>query len=202
MKWLAIIVMLALSACAMRQSDGPDRTADAAVLTDWAFRGRMAVKVEDNPDASGQLSMRWEQQDQVARIRLSGPMGIGAWYLVWEPARVSLTDNDGERAIEYTGAAAAEDFMRAELGWSFPADSVRYWIMGLPDPDAAYEVRRDDRGEPTGLEQHGWTIDFQRWGSFDGWSLPTRLTMEGRGARLRMIVSDWDLPEAIVQSPD
>jgi outer membrane lipoprotein LolB len=196
MKWLLCFVVLALGACTARQSDVPDRVADAQVLNDWSLRGRMAVKVDDDPEAGGQLSIRWEQQDEISRARLSGPMGIGAWNFVWEPARVSLADSDGERAIEYTGADAAEDFMRAELGWSFPADSVRYWVMGLPNPDAGYELRRDDDGALIGLDQHGWMIDFQRWDSFAGWYLPTRINMQGRGVRLRMVVSDWDLPAA------
>ena len=112
-------VLLIVTACSISPPASPDweaRKQQVSALEDWEFKGRMAVKVADNPDASGQLNVLWEQSEDVSRVRLSGPFGAGAWELLWEPELVSISDADGERAIEYTGPEAADDFMRSELG--------------------------------------------------------------------------------------
>ena len=197
MKWLLIgVLVLVLAACSLRKLPAPewDTQRDAVrAATVWSFNGRMAVKSEHDAQVGGQLAMRWQQSNDISRIRLSGPLGIGAWELLWEPERVHVSDADGERAIQYTGPAAAEDFMLAELGWAFPAQSIRYWVRGLPDPAAAAQERFADDGELLGLDQHGWTIDYERYAEFDDLLLPVRITMFGRGVRLRMVIAKWKI---------
>lgn len=198
MRLLLISIVLLLTGCATRQADAPDSTASDLVgaVEAWQFKGRLAVRVEDDPDASGQLNILWQQADEISDVRLSGPFGAGAWQLRWEPERVSVVDADGERSIEYTGPDAAGEFMRRELGWAFPADGIRYWVRGLADPAGAAEVQRSSTGALQGLQQYGWDIAYDRFGEFDGLSLPTRFTIEGRGVRMRMAIGRWQFAPA------
>lgn len=199
---IALILMALITGCTLRQPETPDWDAGRAAMLaadDWTFNGRMAVKIEDpsNDKAEGgQVSVRWRQTKLISRIRLSGPMGAGAWELVWEPQQVTASDADGERTIRYTGPAAAENFMRAELGWVFPADSIRYWVRGIPAPvtDAEEEFAAD--GRLTSIRQDGWEVTYDRYGKFDDLSLPARMTILGRGTRLRLVITKWqvDLP--------
>jgi outer membrane lipoprotein LolB len=197
MRWpLIALLALLLNACTLRKPVAVEWDAQRDQVYEasaWSFKGRMAVKVEDDAQAGGQLSMRWQQSNEMSQIRLSGPLGVGAWELIWEPERVSVSDADGERTMLYTGPEAAEDFMRAELGWAFPAQSIRYWVRGLPDPVAAAQERTAADGELLGLDQHGWTIDYERYAKFDELYMPVRITMAGRGVRLRMVISKWTI---------
>jgi outer membrane lipoprotein LolB len=197
MRWLLIsLLALLLSACTLRKPvevEWEAQRAQVYAASEWSFKGRMAVKVEDDAQAGGQLSMRWQQSDDISQIRLSGPLGVGAWQLVWEPDRVSVSDADGERTMLYTGPEAAEDFMQAELGWAFPAQSIRYWVKGLPDPAAPAQERTAADGELLGLNQHGWAIDYERYAEFDELVMPVRITLAGRGVRLRMAISKWTI---------
>ncbi|MCP4832944.1 MAG: outer membrane lipoprotein LolB [Gammaproteobacteria bacterium] len=195
---LLFISLLAffLTACTLRKPAAVEWSAhreQVHAASEWSVKGRMAVKVEDDAKAGGQLSMRWQQSKDISQIRLSGPLGVGAWELLWEPECVSVIDADGEQTIQYTGAEAAEDFMRAELGWAFPAQSIRYWVRGLPDPSAVVNERLAANGELLGFDQYGWAIVYERYAEFDGLYMPVRITMTGHGVRLRMILSHWKI---------
>ena len=192
---LLALVALFVSACAVREAAPPEwesHREQVQALDDWSFRGRMAVKVEDDPQAGGQVNVDWAQASAVSEVRLSGPFGSGAVDLVWKPDSIVVTDADGARAVEYTGPDAAADFMRDELGWVFPADGIRYWVRGLPDPEGTSVRWWTDEGGLAGLEQYGWRIEYDRYGQFGDFVLPTRMNLKGRGVRLRIVVSRWD----------
>jgi outer membrane lipoprotein LolB len=124
---------------------------------------------------------------------MAGPFGVGAYDLIWEPTRVSVADADSEQSIEYRGADAAEQFLRDQLGWSFPAGSTRYWVMGLLDPAAPGQEQFDEQGMLLGVAQHGWNISYERFVVYDGFALPTRVRMENGSASLRIVISKWSM---------
>ena len=169
------------------------RRAELLQLKDWAFNGRIAFK---SGEEGGQGKLRWRQASDSSFIRIAGPFGAGAYDLVWEPGRVSVADSAGEQSIEYQGADAAEQFLRDQLGWSFPAGSARYWVMGLLDPAAPGQEVFDEQGALQGISQHGWSISYERFNEFDGFALPRSVTMENGSARLRIAISKWSVPEA------
>jgi outer membrane lipoprotein LolB len=199
--WLAVI---ALSGCATLTSDrdnagGPvdwaARNASLSAIEQWEFTGRLAVKDLVNGGGT-QANVRWQQDAQNSRIRLSGPFGAAAHEIFWEPDRLSVVDKDGEQAIAYQGAQAAEQFLTEQLGWSFPAESTRYWLRALRDPSAAGEEVFDQNGNLTELHQHGWQISYERYLMSDGISLPSRLVMQNASARLRIVINKWHLSAA------
>lgn len=145
-------------------------------------------------EEGGQGKLRWQQAGHTSLIRIAGPFGAGAYDLVWEPDRVSVADAEGEQSIEYQGADAAEQFLQEQLGWSFPADSTRYWVMGLLDPAAPGKELFDDQGALRGITQHGWNISYERFAEYDGLTLPTRVSMENGSASMRIVISKWSLP--------
>jgi outer membrane lipoprotein LolB len=200
---LLLVLLLLLTACSLQSPAKPDWEAGKAALLvaeQWEFKGRMAVKIDDpeqrNQQSGGQASINWQQVDVVSRIRLSGPLGIGAWELVWSPEQVTASDAKGERTIRYTGPAAAEKFMRSELGWVFPADSIRFWVRGLPAPHAGAKEQFDADGRLALIRQQDWEVTYDRYGNFDGLQLPARLTISGKGVRLRLVITRWELNES------
>lgn len=184
-----------LAACTTLQpavdSDWDARAADLLAVEEWELRGRVAVQ---SPAEGGQASVRWQQSGDSSRIRFSGPLGAGAYDLLWEPGYVSLTGGKGDQALEYRGDAV-EQFLRDQLGWSFPAGSSRYWVMGLVNPAAAGDVRFDESGMLQGISQHGWDISYERFEVFGGHNLPTRVDLQNADTSVRMAISRWRFPQ-------
>ena len=162
-------------------------------IEDWGLRGRMAFR---SGQEGGQGKLRWQQTGASSFIHIAGPFGAGAYDLVWEPGRVSVVDAAGEQSVEYQGVDAAEQFLRDQLGWSFPAGSARYWVMGLADPAAPGQEQFDEEGALLGITQHGWNISYKRFAVYDGFALPTSVSMENGSASLRIAISKWTLPAA------
>jgi len=192
----ALVAALVLAGCAARAPAPPaavDWTARAAALAglaDWQARGRIALKAEDR---GGQGDLAWVQRGPEARIRVSGPFGAGAYAIHWDAARLTVTSRDGEISREWVGADAAQQFLAEQLGWSFPAVSARWWLLGLPDPATPAAQIFTAEGQLAALEQDGWTVRYDRFADAGGWPMPVRLVVEGERARLRMVIDRWCL---------
>ena len=157
-------------------------------LDEWQARGRIAVKYRDD---GGQGNIQWQQTGTQARIRLNGPFGAGAYELLWNDDQVSITDKNGAVSADYTGPDAAERLIRERVGWSFPADSTRYWILGIANPDFPAQERFDTEGWLAGIEQNGWVIAYDGFADRSGTWMPRRIVMENEQARVRVVVDRW-----------
>ena len=190
----ALIVLL--SACStLKTVPGPSgdwesRRAELQQLEYWQFRARIAVR---NGAEGGQGNLAWTQQGTSSDIRLSGPLGFGSWRVVWDDSQVTVFSKDGERALNYTGEAAAEAFVASQLGWSFPVSSTRYWLLGLLDTRYPGRELFDAEGQLTGLEQHGWTVTFKRFVEVDAQLLPGGLVMDHAEGQMRVAIHQWQL---------
>ena len=166
-----LAVLFVVSACsAMRPALGPsadwqERRNRLSELSSWQFRGRIAVRYESRGE-QGNLS--WRQTGAQSMIQ------------------------DGEQQLSYSGPDAAEQFLYDQLGWSFPASSTRYWLLGTLDP--RYQGREifDANGQLTGLEQNGWTVSYQRFIGKGDLLLPGKRGIEKANARLRLAIDSWD----------
>jgi outer membrane lipoprotein LolB len=159
-------------------------------LQDWQARGRIAVKSEAG---GGQGDLQWQQAGATSAIRVSGPFGAGAYEIRWEPGRLTVRSRDGEFSRAYDGADAAEQFLAEQLGWSFPAASTRYWMLGVLDPAFAGEERFAPGGGLTGLVQNGWSVTFDRFSEAAGLPMPAKLTLHNERARVRLVIDRWEL---------
>ncbi|MBT8442915.1 MAG: outer membrane lipoprotein LolB, partial [Gammaproteobacteria bacterium] len=155
----ALLSLLLLAGCAARPVQPEtgidwDRRADLlAGESAWHAHGRIAFKAGKD---GGSGSMSWKQAGEDARITLSGPFGAGAYEIAWDDERIVVTSKKGEQVAAYTGRDAADRFLEAQLGWSFPARSIRYWLLGVADPEFTSARRFDDDGWLAGIEQNGW----------------------------------------------
>jgi outer membrane lipoprotein LolB len=194
---LSLIALFSIVACSTLKPVAPpddSRSRDRLLAVhEWEFSGRIAVS-SNAGEGDGQASLRWRQRAQQSRLRVSGPFGAGSYELNWTPERIIVSRADGEQSLEYTGADAAEMFLQDQLGWSFPADSARYWVLGLLDPRMPGKERFDAAGGLAGLSQHGWQLTYERFVDVNGFTLPTRISMENPNARLRIVVGRWKLP--------
>jgi outer membrane lipoprotein LolB len=201
------VVMLALvmlaQGCALRRdaavtvTDWDARSAQLRAIDTWQVRGRIALK---SADGGAQGDLRWDQQGERSQIRVSGPFGAGRYDISWDRALLSVDSRDGEFSRAYTGPDAAEQFLAEQIGWSFPADSVRHWLLGLPDPEFPVAETRDAAGRPSSLVQNGWTVTYQRFTETAGTLMPQRLTLASDRARVRLVLDHWCLGTACAGS--
>jgi outer membrane lipoprotein LolB len=128
----------------------------------------------------------WQQQGPETRLRLRGPLGAGAVEIASDGEQLSVTDASGEVLGQ-----DAQSALRARLGADLPLSSLRYWMLGLPDPATEARVTESVTAPLRVIDQRGWTIAYDAFTSTDGLDLPARLTATSGDVRLRLSVSDW-----------
>jgi len=188
---MAVVV---LAGCASRPTvpgtgiDWPQRTEDLLQLPGWEASGRIAVK---SGEQGGQGNISWLQEGGDARIGLRGPFGAGAYQIDWSDGDLVVTGKAGEVTMAYTGPDAIEHFLTDQLGWSFPARSSRYWILGVADPNFPSQAEFDAGGWLVSLEQNGWAVSYDRFVEVQDRWMPRKIVMESERARVKLIVDQW-----------
>ncbi|HLY52413.1 MAG TPA: lipoprotein insertase outer membrane protein LolB [Steroidobacteraceae bacterium] len=151
----------------------------------FALKGRVAVA------AGGQgfnASLRWAQEGAASRVALEGPLGAGAVHISAQGNELNIATANGTR-LE-SDAARAE--LSARLGFDPPLASLRYWVLGVPDPaQPAAETLDEVHQRLARLDQAGWRIDYGSYMAVGAEWLPARVTLERDDVRVRLIVDNW-----------
>jgi outer membrane lipoprotein LolB len=154
-------------------------------LAHFQLRGRVAVA------ASGEgfnANLRWTQDGDHSQMTLEGPFGVGGAQLSADGDELTLVTAQGER-IE---SAAAHAALAARLGFDPPLSSLRYWVLGVPDPkQPASESLDPAQQRLSALTQDGWHVEYQSYIPAGGEALPARLTLQRDAVRVRLLVDDW-----------
>src|ERR1700730_3797704 len=182
-----LLICTVLGACAApRRAPAPlikgweQRVTDLQKLDFWQLDGRAAVAYREQ---GWQASLNWRQRGDSAEVHLSGPLGVGALVLKRTPNGLSLNDAPPSDAV----LAQLQD----RLGFEMPVDPLRFWLLGVPDPSAAFELARNDQDRALRLTQRGWTIDYDRYMPVDADLLPAHLVLTREGVRVRIAVDRW-----------
>ncbi|MDZ7644756.1 MAG: lipoprotein insertase outer membrane protein LolB [Woeseiaceae bacterium] len=161
----------------------PERRQALTAMADWGFSGRVAVSGRDD-GFNGNL--HWQQRRDYFDVRVSGPLGAGTVRISGDSDGMTVVDGDGQvRRLD-----DAERDLERLYGWRIPVASLRYWALGVPDPDlpATTEVA-DDRLRA--LRQAGWNVRFGEYRDTGGQAMPRRLTAERDDARVRLVIDRW-----------
>ena len=108
----------------------------------------------------------------------------------------SLASGDDLHIVTANGAELKGDAARAELnsrlGFDAPLASLRYWVLGVPDPaQPASESLDAAQQRLSALTQDGWRVDYQSYVDSAGGPLPSKLTLQRDAVRVRLLVDDW-----------
>lgn len=190
---------LALSACATLSGHAPTGTANeqawqarVATLTaldTWELSGRVGVV---NGKDGGSGSLDWNQDGDELRFDFRGPLGAGAVHIEGDSSALHVQSSRGD---DFVTTDPEDDFAR-HLHMPMPVFSMRYWMLGIPDPGAPYSKIADAQGEPLSLSQRGWQVDYQEYADVSGRSLPVRFTLSRGEVRIKVAVSQWTLVPA------
>jgi outer membrane lipoprotein LolB len=150
----------------------------------FELKGRVAVAAAGEGFNAG---LHWSQKGMQTRMSLQGPLGAGV-QVTSDGSTLSIVTSRGERLDDE--AAHAE--LASRLGFDPPLSSLRYWILGVPDPGQPAQESLDPQQRLAALTQNGWQIAYNGYVSVAGEWLPARLTLQREGVRVRVIVDGWD----------
>jgi len=196
---LAWVMLLWCAGCAAPSVRPPDAVLDqawrrhAATLTPishWELRGRLAVQTDSR---GGQATVTWVRADRRQSIQLNGPLGRGVVRVTQDERGARLEDSN-RRMIE---AGDAEQLVAEYTGWQLPIVYLDWWLRGLPVPELEAQRELDDQGRLRVLHQQDWTVRYQSYTRFDGYDLPSRMSV-ARGAappqpaiEVRFVIDRW-----------
>ena len=167
------------------------RVAQLAALDSWELSGRVGVVTAKD---GGSGSLDWRQQGAVLSFDFRGPLGAGAVHMQGDAQALHVQSSRGD---DFVTADPEQDFT-SHLHMPMPVLSMRYWLLGIPDPAAPYEKTVDARGEPVTLEQRDWRVEYQEYAEVQGLELPVRFTLTRGEVRIKVAVSEWNLSPAAV----
>jgi len=191
-KLLWILAVAALAGCRTAPVQPPSaqswdvRRPQLQARDRFELKGRVAV-------ASGaegfNARLRWVQNGARSQVALQGPLGAGGMQVTTEGPHLSVVTSRGERL----DSDAARTELTARLGFDPPLDSLRYWILGVPNPtQPATEALDAQQQRLESLQQSGWQIDYGGYMAVGHEWLPARVTLQRASVRVRLIVDGWN----------
>jgi outer membrane lipoprotein LolB len=147
----------------------------------WRLDGRAAAAVGTQ---GWQASLDWRQDGLLAEVHLAGPFGLGALVIKQGPDGLSLNGAPPSDAVL--------EQVKDRLGFDPPLQALRFWLLGVPEPGAAFELTRNAQDRAQQLIQAGWTLNYDRYLPVNGDLLPTRVVLTLEGIRVRIAVDHWE----------
>lgn len=192
---LALGVALLISGCATlggpaqseAPADWPARQQALGAIASFGLEGRVSAR----GPVSGSANLLWNQDGSDYSLRLSGPFGAGAVLIEGTPQQATIRNKDQTLVTRDPEAT-----LRSQLGWTLPVDKLRWWILGLPAPNAPAQTQFDTQARLHNLTQAGWTVSYEEYRAapvlapvFD---LPRRLGLTQGELTVRVLVDQWE----------
>ena len=183
--------LLLLTACATAPLRAP-----ASGLT-WDAR-RPQLQARENFDLKGRVAVAagnegfnarllWRQTGSRSNVALDGPLGAGGVQITSDGSALSVVTSRGD----HLDNEAARSELATRLGFNPPLGSLRFWVLGVPDPATPAKETLDNQQRLASLRQDGWQVDYGAYTSVGGEWLPSRVTLQREGVRIRLIVDGW-----------
>ena len=185
-KWLSLwCFVLMLSACAIVPVEPEVHYSKIArehlyKLERWSFEGRLALTGKND---SWSASINWGHRTDDEKIKLSGPLGQGATVIQLTGDLVTIDRGDGQAQ----SSTQPEAFINQQLGMFVPVHSLRYWVVGLPEPTSAFVETA------AGFMQDGWLIEYKQMQPVDDQSMPRKITVTNEQVKLKLFIDQWVL---------
>lgn len=179
-------LMFLLSACSVAPVEPDLHYSRAAMLPSyeldhWAFEGRLALTGQND---SWSANISWEHSPESEQIKLSGPLGQGTVVISLAGKAVTIDRGSGD----VQSSTQPEEFINQQLGMFVPVRSLRYWVVGLPEPSSPYK----DIG--VGFNQSGWLNEYKQMQLVNNdRAMPHKMTVMNNRVKLKLIIDRWVL---------
>lgn len=152
-------------------------------LEHWSFEGRLALTGQKD---SWTANISWEHGPEEERIKLSGPLGQGT-VVIQLTGNVVTIDRGGD---DVQTSTHPEEFINQQLGLIVPVQSLRYWVVGLPEPAQSFQETA------VGFNQARWLNEYKEMQAVDGESMPRKMAVMNDQVKLKVIIDHWVLNDA------
>lgn len=190
-----VVALLSLSGCGTQTprtysvnapAGWPDTQSQLRAFTHWQIQGKLAVSQPQRRDSV--VINQWHQMGRQYDILVSSAfLGLGTTRISGTPDQLTIVQPD-EPVIS---SSHPESLLESALGWSFPVNSLRYWIKGLPTPEFPAAITFDAEGNPFQITQAQWQVSLDRYQSLNGYILPTKITLSDGNIKIKVIVTAW-----------
>lgn len=173
------------SACSVAPVEPDGHYSKAAMgylydLKHWSFEGRLALTSQND---SWSANISWEHSPEAEKIKLSGPLGQGAVVISLKGNVVTIDRGGGD----VQSSIHPEEFINQQLGMFVPVRSLRYWVVGLPEPS------RSHNDTDTGFNQEGWLNEYKQMQAVNNGFMPLKMTVMNKQVKLKLIIDHWIL---------
>jgi outer membrane lipoprotein LolB len=192
-KYLTLSVLLLLAACTtMDQQREPTSTdwkthkARLAGLEQWTASGKLALRTAD---AAESASMVWQQLGTDTELQLTGPLGVGATSIHSDGQQLDIRRGNEHQTLDISSPNA----IVLNTGWDLPLSALAHWLKGMPSPDYSVQglILNPQTGLLQTLQQDDWEIRYEKYGQFQGFTLPTRLQIQRGASGAKVIIAKW-----------
>lgn len=190
MRFWAIGALAALAACQTVPRTEPAPSADTraalAAVPAWRARGRVAVR---STGEGFSASFDWREAGGRGEIDVRGPLGAGAALITRTAERIRIETGSNPPIEIPAPFETVEAELTARLGFPLPIEPLRYWMLGVPDPDLPSSALAD------GFAQAGWNIALSGFApvAMAPAALPSKLVLTRSGTQVRVVVSTWQV---------
>ncbi len=147
----------------------------------WSFEGRLALTGEREALSA---NISWEHGPDADKIKLSGPLGQGAVVILLAGNVVTIDRGGGD----VQSSTQPESFINQQLGTFVPVRSLRYWVVGLPEPSLSFKDTN------LGFNQAGWLNEYMQMQSVTvDRTMPRKMTVMNGRVKLKLIIDHWDI---------
>ena len=155
-------------------------------ITNFAVDGRFALKIihadGQQENSGGRIS--WTHENQMDRVLLANPLGIGLAEIESTPEKTQLRTGDG-KIFE----AENPDQLIAEVtGQPLPMSHLPAWLLGRPNGNG--QIENDPMGRPIRLQEGEWRIEYAYENDTPD-APPMRLNAFGKTMELRLRIENW-----------
>lgn len=187
-----LVFVALLPGCALFRAEQPvppvsgEATQALYALKVWRLEGRIGVQTAED---AWQANLFWDHEANQDRLRVSGPLSQGMVSIVVQKDLIYINEGNGVTELSRDPDA----ILRQRLGFAVPLGSLRYWVLGVPDPERAYTPVPSGDGAPSGFQQSGWTVRVDRFMNAGNHRLPQKLLVQGAGVKLKIIGDNWEI---------
>ena len=165
-----------------------NRQEDMIEWSFWDLEGRIGLSVEKD---SYNGSLTWEQEGDKLDFRFRGPLGFGGVRIHGDLSEeVWVKTTRGEEFF----LQDIEVDMQSHLGWSMPINSLRFWSLGITDPEQDAEVVLNENDLLDELMQGDWKVVYEEYMDVDGVMMPRKFKINGPKTKIKMLINEWVIP--------
>lgn len=188
------VLLLILTSCAGHVQRSPENESrlwqqheeNVSVLTQWKISGKLGVRSESN---AGSATLEWEDYNGHYTIYLTGPFGRSIASIRGLPGFVSMTVPDQDTLTD----SSLEKLVYTQTGWVVPFSMLQYWVKGIPAPGEYDDLQLNTYNRLMSLSQHGWSIEFDRYGVTLDHDMPGRVRLQKGDTRVTLLIQSWEL---------